>query len=241
MIFADLHNHILWGVDDGPKTEQQMQQMLDAAYADGLRTLCLTPHFHPGYFGDHGEQTDRAFSALVRYAAEKYPDVELYPGNELHYSRECLDWLESGACRTLNGTDYVLVDFHDRETERNIVKGLKRLMAAGYTPVLAHAERYRDLSVNAIWDLSRDGVWIQLDVQSLFGGYGLGARLRCGRLLKEKLADIVATDAHDLDRRGPVLSRGYRVVKRKYGSAYAEALFLRNPLQLLEGEETKHE
>jgi protein-tyrosine phosphatase len=241
MIFADLHNHALWGVDDGPKTEQQTRLMLDAAYADGLRTLCLTPHFHPGYFGMHSEQTDRTFSALVKYAEEKYPDLKLYLGNELHYSRECMDWLESGACRTLNGTDYILVDFHDGETERNIVKGLKRLMAAGYMPVLAHAERYRDLSVKAIEDLSANGVRIQFDVQSLFGGYGLGARFRCGRLLKKKLADIAATDAHDPEHRSPQMSRGYRTVARNYGSAYAEALFLRNPLRLLEGEESKYE
>ena len=46
--FADIPFHGLWGVDDGPETEAEMYQLLDAAYAEGTRWLCVTPHFHPG-------------------------------------------------------------------------------------------------------------------------------------------------------------------------------------------------
>lgn len=241
MRFADLHNHTLWGVDDGAGTEQEMFAMLDKAYADGVEVICLTPHFHPGYFGVHQEQIDQTFDTLTRYASEKYPDLRLYLGNELRCSGECLSWLESGACRSLNGTDYVLVDFHEGESERNVVRGLQRLLSAGYKPVLAHAERYRNLSMKAVWELNRNGVWIQIDVQSLFGVYGLGARMRSRNLLRNKLVGIAASDAHGLGRRSPVLSRGYREIERKYGSIYAEGIFWKNPLQLLEGEVTNHE
>ena len=237
MRFAALHNHTLFGVDDGPETPEQMYEMLDAAWADGIGTICLTPHFHPGYFGENRARAAEAFEALRRYAAEKYPDMKLYLGNELRWSGECLNWLGSGDCRTLSDTDYVLVDFAASESEWNIVRALARLLNAGYKPVLAHAERYRNLSQQQIRALSRDGVWIQMDVQSLFGVYGLGARLRCRQLLKQKLVDIAATDAHGMGRRDPILSRGYREVVRKYGEAYAGAIFAENPLLLLEGKD----
>lgn len=235
MRFADLHNHSLFGVDDGPKTEQEMFDMLDAAWDDGTEVICLTPHFHPGYFGDNGERVNQAIEILRRYAAEKYPALRLYLGSELRYSGECLSWLESGVCRTLNETDRVLVDFAENEPERNIIKGLERLMSAGYRPILAHAERYRGLSVKRIREMSRNGIYIQIDVQSIFGIYGLHARLRSRKLLHCKLVDIVATDAHGLGRRSPILSRGYRVVERKYGEAYAGTIFAENPRMLLEG------
>lgn len=48
MFFTDIHIHALYGVDDGAKTEAEMQAIVDASYADGIRTLCVTPHFHPG-------------------------------------------------------------------------------------------------------------------------------------------------------------------------------------------------
>ena len=241
MRFADLHNHSLYGVDDGPQTLQQMFEMLDAAWADGIGTVCLTPHFHPGYFGENRARAAEAFEALRRYAAEKYPDMKLYLGNELRWSPECLEWLQSGACRTLNGTDHVLVDFAAAESEWNIIRGLARLLNAGYKPVLAHAERYGALPVRRIWELGRNGVWIQIDVQSLFGVYGLGARLRSQALLKKKLVDIAATDAHDTGRRGPILSRGYREIVRKIGEAYAGAVFADNPLLVLEGDDREGE
>lgn len=237
MSFADLHSHALWGVDDGAQTPQQMQQMVDAACADGVAVLCLTPHFHPGYFGENQTKVGEVFQELTHWAAEKHPGLRLYLGNELRYSPECLTWLKSGACRTLGGTDYVLVDFDQTEPGRSIVRGLQRLLSAGYRPVLAHAERYGGLTLNQIRELSDDGVWIQMDVQSLFGVYGLGARLRSRALLKKKLVDIVATDAHGMGRRSPILSRGYRDIVRKYGEAYAGAVFAENPLRLLEGED----
>ena len=239
MKFVDLHNHTLWGVDDGPETPQQMFAMLDAAWADGVEAVCLTPHFHPGYFGNNGRQTDLAFGALVRYAAEKYPRMRLYLGNELRCSGDCLSWLESGECRTLNGTGRVLVDFAEDEPERNIVRGLGRLMNAGYRPVLAHAERYRELSLEQIRGLRQNGIRIQIDVQSFFGVYGLRARLRCRELLREKLADIASSDAHGLGRRNPVLSRGFRAIGKKYGQAYAGAIFSENPMRLLTEENRK--
>lgn len=236
MKFTDLHNHTLFGVDDGPKTAKEMFAMLDAAWADGTEVICLTPHFHPGYFGDNRTRIDRSFALLNRYASEKYPAMRLYLGNELRYSGECLSWLETGVCRTLNGTDRVLVDFNEGEPEANIIKGVERLMNAGYRPILAHAERYRALSVQRIREMSRNGIYIQIDVQSVFGTYGMHARLRSAHLLAENLVDIVATDAHGLGRRSPILSRGYRVIQRKYGEAYANTIFAENPRRLLEGD-----
>lgn len=235
MKFADIHIHALCGVDDGPKTEQGMQKMVDAAYADGTRVMCLTPHYHPGYFGENREKSVRAFQALTEYARQKFPDLALYLGNELRYSPEAVAWLADGACRTLNGTDFVLVDFRQDEKQKNIVRALESLMNGGYTPVLAHAERYSDLSAQTVRDLARNGVWIQMDVQSLFGVYGMGAGFRSKGLLKARLVDIVSTDAHDMSKRSPLLSKGYEYVARKYSKEYANAIFYENAVQILQG------
>ena len=48
---ADLHIHLLCGVDDGARDEETMRAMVDAAYDDGTRVICATPHYHPGFFG----------------------------------------------------------------------------------------------------------------------------------------------------------------------------------------------
>lgn len=236
MRFADIHSHMLCGVDDGPASEQEMYRMLRAACEDGVGFLCLTPHFHPGLFGDNREKVRLAFEKLCSFAAAQYPQLELTLGNELRYNKGCSSWLAEGLCRTLNGTQYVLVDFSAAEKETNILRGLDRLLSAGYVPVLAHAERYRNLSVASVRDLAGNGVLMQINVQSLWGVFGLWTKQRVRAMLKEGLVDLVCTDAHDLKKRSPQLSRGYGIVSKKYGKNYADAIFCTNALALLCGD-----
>lgn len=235
MDFSDLHIHILCGVDDGAKTEADMYAMADAAYARGTRIICATPHFHPGYFGDNIKGSEGAFARLSAYVSEKYPQMKLYLGNELRYSKDCVSWLEQGACRTINGTSYVLVDFSEREEKRNIVRGLENLLNAGYTPILAHAERYSDFGrdFRPLADLRANGVIIQIDAQSVTRGFGLSTQYRCRKLLEKMLVDIVASDAHDLYFRPPDMASCYAYIKKQYGTDYAGAVCLENAEHIL--------
>jgi protein-tyrosine phosphatase len=40
----DLHNHILSGLDDGPRTFEESIEMCRISYRDGIRTIVATPH-----------------------------------------------------------------------------------------------------------------------------------------------------------------------------------------------------
>ena len=235
MTFADIHNHMLFGVDDGAKTEAEMQQLIDASYADGVRHLCFTPHYHPGYFGEHQQQIAIAFELAQRYASTQYPDLSLCLGNELRYARSCLEWLEQGKCKTLNDTEYLLVDFLYPEAAETILDAMLRILNAGYTPVLAHVERYekfhRDL--REIERLKSWGVRLQVDAQSPLGGLGHGSKVRARRLLSAGAVDLIASDAHDLRNRPPQLRPCFEFVSRKYGADYAQHLFWEEPLRIL--------
>lgn len=235
MTFADIHNHMLFGVDDGARSETDMRQLIDASYADGVRHLCFTPHYHPGYFGEHQEQIAFAFDMANQYAAERYPDLSLYLGNELRYERSCIEWLEQGRCQTLNATEHLLVDFLYPEPAENILDAMLRILNAGFTPVLAHVERYekfhRDL--REVDRLKSWGVILQVDAQSPLGGLGHGSKVRARRLLDAGVVDLIASDAHDLTKRPPQLQPCYEFVARKYGADYARHLFWEEPLRLL--------
>ena len=108
MIFADIHCHALYGVDDGARDEAMMQKMLDAQYVDGVRYLCFTPHYHPGYYGYNEIGTEAAFNRAVEYC-KKYPNLQLSLSNELHYAPECLSWIKTKTCRKISSTKYILV------------------------------------------------------------------------------------------------------------------------------------
>jgi len=67
----DLHSHILFGIDDGPKSIEESIQMCRTSYQDGIRTIVATPHILSGIY-----QNNRStiFSKVqeLRTAIEKF-------------------------------------------------------------------------------------------------------------------------------------------------------------------------
>lgn len=233
MFFSDIHTHLLFGVDDGAKKRADMFAMVDAAYSGGTRLICATPHFCPAYFGDNRKSVSEAFSELKEYCREKYPDLKLMLGNELTYCHDCISWLKSGACLTMNESRYVLVEFDIKASEDNISEGVDRLLNSGYIPIIAHAERYIRLSRGRLWVLRQNGALVQINVQSLLRRFQVGQNKRLKTMLSERLVDFVSSDSHDLVSRSPEMQTGYEFLKEKYGQEYAESLCRDNALRLL--------
>lgn len=206
--FFDLHTHLLFGVDDGAKTRDEMCAMLDAAYADGTRAICLTPHFSPYLFGDTYQSSQEAFDVLCEYAKERYPDLSLFIGHELGYFEACAEALREGRCRTLNGSSYLLVDFPEEVSFFEIRTAVNRLRGEGYNPILAHTERYPCLWRERGWiaQFCAEGGLVQVNASSAVGGWGRGAKAQWKRLIKSGLVHIVSSDGHNLATRQPLMS-----------------------------------
>ena len=238
MPLSDIHSHVLFGVDDGARTPEMTAQMLDAIYRDGVRLLCLTPHYHPGFFGDNCETVRRRFAELQSVAESRWPGMRIALGNELRYDQNCVSWLDEGLCNTMNGTRYVLTDFLEGERRSFILNGLNELLHAGYKPILAHAERYRNLSrdLSDIRDLRSKGIPIQVNAQSVLRKASFSERGRCRRLLADHLVDLVSSDAHNLTSRPPGMSECDQALEQKYGAEYARALCSENAERILNGQ-----
>lgn len=206
--FFDLHSHILCGVDDGAENREMMFSMLDAAYADGVRALCLTPHYSPYHYGDTFDRSERAFALLSDYAEQRYPDLHLFLGHELGYYHGCEEALFSGRCRMLAGSRYVLVDFPALVDFFELSGAMNRLRSMGYRTVLAHAERYKCLSYKFDWlrEYVDAGGLIQINASGITERWGSKQRARWIRLLREDLVHFIASDGHDLDTRSPRMS-----------------------------------
>lgn len=206
--FFDLHTHMLCGVDDGAKTPEEMYAMLEMAYEDGTRAICLTPHFSPYLFGDTSEASQESFKLLKAYAAEKHPDMYLYLGHELGYHASCLAALNDGTCRTLGNSRYILVDFPEAVDFFEIKNAMNQLQRMGYHPILAHTERYRCLFTHMNWvrDFVAEGGIVQINASSICGDWGTVAKMQWKRLVKEGLVHIISSDGHNLTKRLPKMS-----------------------------------
>jgi protein-tyrosine phosphatase len=166
---------------------------------------------------------------------EKYPDLDLYLGAEILYHQRIADSISRGVCRTLNGTRFVLIEFLPDDDGDYIVQSVEAVAARGYTPILAHAERYRSFlsCPGYALSLAEQDIPIQLNVRSVTGGNGKKVKKFCHLLLKAGAAAVIASDAHDPEFADAKLGEGFRYVSKKFGEEYARALFCDTPRTLL--------
>lgn len=206
--FFDLHSHMLCGVDDGAKNPEEMYSMLELAYQDGIRAICLTPHYSPYLFGDTTQKSEKAFALLKEYVSKSHPDMRIFLGHELGYFHGCLEALDSGKCRTLNGGRYVLMDFPEQVDFFELRGAVDRVQRAGYFVVLAHTERYRCLFKEFGWieEFVNCGGIVQINASSVNGSWGKGAAKQWKKLVKKGVAHIVSTDGHNTEKRLPLMS-----------------------------------
>lgn len=234
--FVDIHIHILFGTDDGAQKIEQMQEMLDMAYQDGTRYICATPHYFPQIFGENQESANQAYAALEEYA-RKYPDLKLYRGNELYYTQENLQAAFESKCFRMADSRYLLLEFDPEIGFFDMRAALSSVAGRGMIPLLAHAERYDCLYKDAQrLDSLRyeERVCFQVNASSLLGNWGRKCAKFAAFLIKHGYACAIASDAHGVEHRKPILSEGYAFVSRKFGEETAQKLFYQNPLRILE-------
>ncbi len=227
MFLADIHSHILYGVDDGAKNKSDMLKMLDNAYANGVRAICVTPHYNPELFEYNPKGEEKAYSALLEYSKEKYPDLKLYRWNEVYVFSGVPSFLIENKREFIAGSNKILVEFSINATFQDIAETVLGMTSLGYKSVLAHVERYKNITKKHVEQLKEMGAVITVNAESVIGINGWSARRFTRKLIKCGLVNIVSSDAHAPEAYGS-FAEAHRVVLKKYGEAAAELLFWSN-------------
>jgi protein-tyrosine phosphatase len=229
----DIHCHLLYGVDDGAQTIKESVEMLRVAREQGVEVIILTPHYRHGMFDYPQEAIVAHYTQLGPYAKEL--GIVLALGTEYHVDTHIVEALESGRCRTLAGTRYVLCEYSESSEYSYLYTMTQELILHGYVPVLAHVERYRCMvdDPEGAERLREMGAWIQLNADAVLGMEGSAARRFCKKMLKADYVDVIASDSHGVDRRACHLGKCRQVLAKKYGEEYAERLFYRNPAKII--------
>jgi protein-tyrosine phosphatase len=225
----DLHSHLLPGVDDGSKTIEQSVRVLSAMREAGVTGLCLTPHHSVGRIPRGLPPShDEAYAALSAVV----PDgITLYRGVELMLDRPIPADIREFPGLTLGGTRRILVEFTYGAAVPAVANALTQIVQAGLVPVLAHPERYRACTPQAVSHWKAIGALMQVDATTILTGRGRGQRAR--ELLAHGLADIIAADNHG---DGRIIGAGYRFLCEAGGAFQADLLAVKNPAAILADE-----
>lgn len=223
--FTDIHSHFVYGVDDGARSCEEMAALLDAAYANGIRTLVATPHQTPGIAPFHEELFFLHLREAYDYCQGRGYDISLYTGAEILYTPALEPYARQRRLSTYANTRHVLVEFLLDITVREMEKAVTLLEECGYLPVIAHVERYACMGNGNAYRLKeRHDVCYQVNCGSILGGHGFFRDCRVKRWLKDDLIDAVATDMHSMEYRPPQMAAAYRALEALLGRERAEEL-----------------
>lgn len=243
--FADLHVHLVPGVDDGPATLDDTLAMLHAAWEAGTRRLVATPHLYSPHFRPitaaalrrAGEAMLDALRELETAGGHDFlRELTVDLGAEHHVSTELLEALDAGEVLPLAGSRYLLVELSPYQTPEIVYAAVDRIHEGGWIPVLAHVERYQIFEKDpaGLERLAADGCLLQVNVESVLGGWRSALRKRVYRLLGSGLVHLLASDGHGVEWRRPELAAAAALLERRFPPRSVARWLWQNPLAILE-------
>lgn len=233
--FFDIHCHILPGVDDGAEDMEEAIMLLRNEYADGVRTVFLTPHNRKGMFECTGDIIIQQFEQLKEKAKQDMPDLVLKLGCEIHISMGVTEQLKANLLPTLDNTRFVLAEFSVDVDKRYIMERCYALLRDGYIPIIAHAERYMIIrkEMKLLQGLADMGALIQMNAGSIIGEEGLAMKMFCKKVMRKNLLHFVGSDAHNLVERKPNIGKCVAYLIKTMGKDYQEQILIDNPSKII--------
>lgn len=201
---TDIHNHILFAIDDGAHDIDTSVEMCREAYENGYKAVVVTPHFaNYNHIDEFVNERDYKISELQKALQVEEIPLTILGGAELFLSDALM---KSGNIDdlTINNSRYMLCEFPLGPF--NIKRGLMwidELIERGYTPILAHPERYYEIhrNLHIIDELLDRDVVFQVNIDSLTGKNGSTAQQLSIDMICRGFAQLIGTDAHDLKYR----------------------------------------
>lgn len=199
---ADVHSHILPGVDDGSQSLSDSVDILEELHRRGVRKIIFTPHVSRTMFPNSADDLQARFSAFLPTLPETLRSEMTF-----HIASEYMvDEFFVASPDRLCWPDgrHILIEMSYYERSREIRDEIFNLQMAGLLPVLAHPERYvfyqkaydKKKGVAELETFLEAGCQLQLNVMSLTGVYGEGSLAILRWLLDHDMYSFIGTDVH---------------------------------------------
>lgn len=235
---VDIHCHIVPEVDDGAWDMQTAVAMARLAARCGVKKIIATPHFKGVPEELEAIPFIRHQFRLLQSAVKREKlELELIPGAEVLCVPQTMELARMGQLPTLGKSRYVLTEFYFDAGAHFMDDTLEGLRRFGYSPVVAHPERYgavqRDLDLARSW--FERGFVLQVNKGSVLGAFGGRAEEAAVRMLYRGTVHAIASDAHSPEFRTTDLEPVRRWCLDHLGREYTKILLEDNPGRVARG------
>lgn len=232
-MLLDIHSHILPAVDDGAFDISESLMLLEAMRLQGITDVIATPHFYPldDNFNEYKERISNAYNLLLKETENKNLP-RIFVGSEVLYYRY-IGTSETVYELCLNRSQYLLLELTDECICKEFFDDIDNLVnKQRIIPIIAHLERYRNAKnyKKLLKYIKDNGILAQINASSLFSQ---SSRRATERLIKGGHVNFIATDAHSMKSRPPMMKPALEYIAENIGAEYASG-FIRNSQILLE-------
>jgi tyrosine-protein phosphatase YwqE len=197
---TDMHSHLIPGIDDGSQSMDETIAMLAKFKELGYKKIVTTPHIMSDYYRNTPEIILDGLAKVREELKRINLDIEIEAAAEYYFDETLFTKLEEESFLTFNNK-HVLIEFSFSNEPQGHDKLFYDMRIKGYKPVIAHFERYLFFhgSIEKAQTWRENGMLIQLNINSLFGHYGLAVQKQAEKLIDAGLVDYIATDCHRIE------------------------------------------
>lgn len=199
LLEADLHSHLIPGIDDGAASEEESLALIRKMMELGYTRAVTTPHIYSEQYPNESTDILARVERLKATLKAQSIDFELEAAAEYFYDEQFEKLIASNDLLTF-GDNYLLFETSHHERPLRLEYGLFDLQNRRIKPILAHPERYGYAWMNPRFfhDMKERGIFFQLNIISLTGIYSPKVKKSAYYLLKNGMIDFLGSDAHHL-------------------------------------------
>jgi len=198
-LIVDIHSHLIPAIDDGSKSMDNSIELILALKELGYKKLITTPHTSD-MFPNTTEIILKGYNRLTEELNKREIDITIEVASEYYADEHFEKLLDAGDILSFGYKNYLLFELsyftppHDLE---DLVYEIKR---KGYTPILAHPERYLYLhdSLDRYRDIKDMGLLFQLNINSISGFYNKDIQRVAEWLISNSMVDFLGSDTHHM-------------------------------------------
>lgn len=195
--YVDIHSHLLPGIDDGSKNDDNTIELVTSLKNYGFSQFITTPHVLSGVWNNTRDGITKKETTTKQLLADNNINNPFKAAAEYLMDDVFLKLIKNEPLLTIKD-NYVLVEMSYLNAPIQLYDILYELQLAGYKPILAHPERYLfyHFKFEEYEKLKRVGCLFQLNLLSVTGYYGKPVFEICKKLLDNNMIDFTGSDTH---------------------------------------------
>jgi tyrosine-protein phosphatase YwqE len=197
LVQVDIHSHLIPAIDDGAKDMERAIELVSSLKEMGYQKLITTPHVSD-MFPNSTKRILDGYKGLKEELVKRGIDIELEVAAEYYADETFEKLLKNRDLLTFGEKKYLLFELSYFTPPRDLESLIHDIKMGGYTPVLAHPERYVYLhdSIENYSDIKAMGVLFQINLNSLVNYYSPEVGMAVKKIINHGMVDFIGSDTH---------------------------------------------